>query len=263
MTSYSFDNTWKQARRRLSGIEARFDAGTIRILEACGVSPAWRCLEVGGGGGSIVAWLCERVGPEGYVLATDLDTRFLEALAYPNLDVRRHDIVSDELPEGAFDFVHSRMLLSHLPERDTALRHMAAALKPGGWLVCEELDDLSVTLVSPDDAASQALYMKIEAAVKRVMEARGHVYDYGRRLVSRFNALGLLEVEVEGRVVLRQAGPGAQVARLTVEQLRDDIVRSGLATPSEIETYLALLANPAFVAVPATLFAARGRRTAV
>ena len=261
--SYSFENAWQQARQRLSGIEARFDPGTIRMLEACAVSPGWRCLEIGGGGGSIAAWLCQRVGPEGYVLATDLDTRFLETLVHSNLDLRRHNIVTDELPEGVFDIVHSRMLLSHLHERDTALRRMAAALKPGGWLVCEELDDLSVTLVSPDDAASQSLYIKIEAAVKRVMEARGHAYDYGRCLLVRFHTLELREVEAEGRVLPRQAGPSAHVAQLTVEQLRDEIVRSGLATPSEIEAYFALLANPAFVAVPATLFAARGRRTAI
>jgi len=31
---------------------------------------------------------------------TDLDTRFLEALDYANLEVRRHNIVTDALPEA-------------------------------------------------------------------------------------------------------------------------------------------------------------------
>ncbi len=162
MAKYSFDNAWMQARERLRSIEAMADPGTIRHLEARGVVEGWYCLEIGGGGGSIAAWLCQRVGSKGHVVATDLDTRFLEALDYPNLEVRQHNIVSDDLLEVAFDLVHARMLLSHLPERDRALQRMVSALKPGGWLVTEELDNISFTLVSPTDAASARLYMKIE-----------------------------------------------------------------------------------------------------
>ena len=53
----------------------------------------WRCLEFGAGGGSIAAWLCDRVAPDGAVVATDLDTTVLEEVAHPDLD-------EDDLPEG-------------------------------------------------------------------------------------------------------------------------------------------------------------------
>ena len=55
--------------------ERERDAGTIRYLEEIGVSSGWRCLEVGGGGGTIAEWLCQRVGTAGHGAATDLDTR--------------------------------------------------------------------------------------------------------------------------------------------------------------------------------------------
>ena len=83
-------------------------------------------------------------------------------------------------PQGAFDVVHSRMGISHLPEREQVLRRMVGALKPGGWLVCEETDNISTTVVSPSDAASTALFMKIRDAITKAMAARGHVYNYGR-----------------------------------------------------------------------------------
>jgi 2-polyprenyl-3-methyl-5-hydroxy-6-metoxy-1,4-benzoquinol methylase len=231
---YALDNAWAKARQRLSAIEASYDPGTIRHLEACGVGPGWRCMEVGGGGGTIVKWLSRRVGPTGYVLATDLDTRFLEALDQSNVEVRRHNIVADHIPQNAFDLVHSRMVISHLPEREQVLRRMVAALKPGGWLVCEETDNISTTLVSPSDAASMELFMKLRDAITKAMATQGHVYDYGRQLYGRLVALGLVEVGAEGRVLLRHAGAGAELERLTIEQLRDEIIASAWATAAEV-----------------------------
>jgi ubiquinone/menaquinone biosynthesis C-methylase UbiE len=77
---------------------------------------------VGGGGGSITEWLCQQVGPRGQVVATDINTRFLEALDYPNLEVRHHDILADELEPAAFDLVHVRFVLMHLAEPRRVVR---------------------------------------------------------------------------------------------------------------------------------------------
>src|SRR5213593_2756404 len=103
MGTYSFDASWSEERKRLASIEITWDPFTIRHLEELGVAPGWRCLEVGGGGGSIVRWLCERVGPNGSATATDLDTRFLDEIGAGNLEVLRHDVASEALPEDAFD----------------------------------------------------------------------------------------------------------------------------------------------------------------
>ena len=70
-----------------------------------------RCLEIGGGRGSIARWLCEYVGPKGRVTATDLETGFLSELSLPNLDVLRHDVTRDEFPESSFELVHVRAVL--------------------------------------------------------------------------------------------------------------------------------------------------------
>src|SRR3712207_8426843 len=107
---FAFDNSWDESRRRLSALEAAFDPGTIARLEARGVGEGWRCLEVGAGGGSIADWLCRRVGSTGHVLATDLDVRFVEQLGHANLEVRRHDIRFDPLPE---DRKSTRLNSSH------------------------------------------------------------------------------------------------------------------------------------------------------
>ena len=80
MAQYAFDHNWKEERDRLASIERMLDPITVHRLESIGIKDGWRCLEVGAGGGSIAEWLCDKVGPHGSVVATDLQTKFLEAL---------------------------------------------------------------------------------------------------------------------------------------------------------------------------------------
>jgi hypothetical protein len=89
---YLLDNATREAPIRFAALSALFDSGTIGHLVKRGIGRGWHCLEVGGGGGSIVSWLAARVGPTGRVLATDIDTRFLESLSLPNVEVQKHNI---------------------------------------------------------------------------------------------------------------------------------------------------------------------------
>jgi hypothetical protein len=57
-----FGNPDERAKARYRELRALYDAQTVRHLEQRGVDQGWSCLEVGGGGGSITSWLCERVG---------------------------------------------------------------------------------------------------------------------------------------------------------------------------------------------------------
>jgi SAM-dependent methyltransferase len=178
---YVFDNAAeREARERFAALPRLYDPGTVRYLEALGVAAGWRCLEAGAGGGSVARWLAERVGPTGHVLATDVDTRFLGALAGPNLEVRRHDVTADPLPEAAFDLAHARLVLVHLPEREAVLARLVAALKPGGWLLVEEFDPLSM----PPDPALNPTERRLRAweAMYRLMANRGVDVRFGRRL---------------------------------------------------------------------------------
>src|SRR5262249_47467698 len=130
-------------------VEELLDPGTIALIERRGIGAGCSCLELGAGGGSIAKWLASRVGAAGRVLATDLDTRHLaEVAALANVEVRRHDIVADALPESDFDLVHARLVLEHLQERDAVLHKLVRALRPGGWLLVESVDYASAIAIS-------------------------------------------------------------------------------------------------------------------
>ena len=171
MSAYVFDNAAAPAGQRFAGLQASYDQVTIRQLEQIGVSAGWSCLEVGGGGGSIARWLARQVTPGGHVVVTDIDPRWLES-GYPDIELRRHDIVVDELEEDSFDLAHERLVLIHLPERDRALRRMIDSLRPGGWLLIEDFDCTWLPLGPYGEPAQAALFTRVVGSLNRVLERR-------------------------------------------------------------------------------------------
>jgi SAM-dependent methyltransferase len=259
MTQYMLMNA--EPRNRLAAIEALLDPGSVRLMESLETGQGWRCLEVGAGAGSIAAWLAHRVGPHGYVLATDLDPRYLEELAVPNLEVRRHDIATDELPEGAFDLVHARLVLEHLSERETALDRMIAALKPGGWLLVESGDYISWTPLTTEPAERAALFTKASLAALQYLP-----FDilYGRRVVGDLRARGLTEVAADGRVfVIRGGSPDALPWRAVWTTYEERLVNEGVLAAEEIAGLIALHDDPEFMWLSPIVLAAWGRRQAI
>lgn len=263
--SYAFDNALSIQRQRLGALEALLDAGTIRHLEAVGVGAGACCLEAGAGGGSIAAWLCERVGPQGAVVATDLDTTVLRDLTHPNLEVRVHDVLADDLPEEAFDLVHLRLLLAWLDDPALALHRLVAALRPGGVLLAEEMDFVSVVPDARLDLRRRSVFARVVGAHNAVLGAR-HTFDpaYGRRLAGDLADAGLVDVGSEGRVgTWRGGGPGRLVWRLTFEQLREAMVLCGAATAAEVDEAIELCSDPELAFLSQVTMAAWGRRPAV
>ena len=141
MSTYVFDQAWQKERDRLSALESLYRR---RVPPVAGRSRRRGRMAVPGGRllarGGIALWLADRVGETGHVLATDLDTRFLDGHGRANLEVRTHNIVTDPLDEAAFDVIHARAVVEHVADREQVLKRLVAALRPGGWLLIEEVD---------------------------------------------------------------------------------------------------------------------------
>ena len=256
---YVFDNAQKETEQRFAALPAMYDPGTIRHLTQLGVDEGWRCLEIGAGGGTIAKWLGERVGSKGHVLATDLDTRFLENLRLPNVEVRKHNIESDPLPPDSFDLIHLRLVLVHLVGRDRVLQSLVRALRPGGWLLAEEFDTLSMP---PDPSVNPAeTSLATDVVFREVMTARGVHLGYGRLLPGRLQQNGLVDVDAEGRIPLwRGGGYGGMLMRANFEQLRDEILATGKITAEQFNRDLARLDDENCVRPSSIMWAAWGRR---
>ena len=244
MTGYSLDNTWDQAGRRLALLESQLDPVTHRRLDATGLGAGWRCLEVGGGGGSITRWLCEQVGAMGHVLATDIEPQLLAQVQYPQLEIQRHDILNDPPPSAEFDLVHARWLLHHLPEPEDAMRQMFSVVRPGGWIVLEEVDFF------PCRISSCEIYGAFMSELARVAVAgSGGDCFWARKMLREVGRLGLENVGVEGDQFLVRGGIGwAEFFSLTALQVRARmIVPEGTLTSEAFDAAIALLADPEFI----------------
>jgi ubiquinone/menaquinone biosynthesis C-methylase UbiE len=266
MNSYIFDNAAEaETAERFAALDTLYNFRTFRFLETAGIAPGWRCLEVGGGSGAVAAWMAERVGSSGYVLVTDLDPRFMVGSAYrrpAHMELRRHDIGTDLLPEAAFDLIHARLVLQHVPQRQEALARLVAALKPRGWLVIEELDGRIVDRTIPvADTSDTERFRKMRRALQRLMDDRGFDAEWARHLYDRLKAAGLADVGMEGHLAVCEGGSsGASLEAANVAQVRKEAVAKGLITDAEIDAVLARLNAPDFAVFSPVMFTAWGRR---
>jgi SAM-dependent methyltransferase len=241
-----------------------YDPVTIRHLEAIGAVEGWKCLEVGAGAGSIAQWLSKRVGPSGTIVATDIDLRFLNRISAPNLEACRHDILKDNLEKDAYDLVHCRLLLMHLPEPVKALRKMADALSPGGWLLIEEQDYGSMLSADISGAPSSVQFAATCRASNDYVRRKGIDDPYfGRRVRGLVEQLGFTDLGQEGWTsMIRGGDPMADVMAAIWQVVVRARISAGDITREEADKVHSMLLDPAFYYLDATLFSAWGRKPA-
>ena len=133
------------------------------------------------------------------MLATDLDVRWLEQQPHdPNVELRRHNVADDPLPEQSFDLVHERLVLLHVPQHVTALGRLVSALRPGGWLLAEDFSsgvapDWFVDPVSADEHLGNRIVQEMRA----LLVQRGADPALGHKLPRLLREAGLQDVDAD------------------------------------------------------------------
>jgi SAM-dependent methyltransferase len=111
------------------------------LLDALAVTRGESLLDLATGPGTVARLASSRLGPAGYVLATDLSDAML-AIAEAKgsvpggsrIEYRRSAAVPLDAPRGAFDVVCCQHGLQFFPDRPAALSEMRRALRSGGRL---------------------------------------------------------------------------------------------------------------------------------
>lgn len=247
---------------RLQCFSHIFDPVTTRRLAALRVAEGWNCLEVGAGAGSIARWLSDQVGPSGRVVAADLDPRFLHACSRPNLEVRRHDVLKDDLEQGRYDLVHCRALLMHLPRPEAALERIAAAVKPGGWLVIEEGDMSSYAAADPAHPRAASFDRVSRAITAALQAARAMDCYFGRRVRDLVDQPGWIEAGHDGALFVHRGGEkGARFFQMSSRLAADKLVAAGALSSADRDEHYEAYDDATFRFAGMALFGGWARRT--
>ena len=263
-TTYVFDPAWSQELERLHGVEYLLDSASQRFLKELTIGNGWRCLEVGCGAGSMARWLAEQVGASGFVLATDRDVRFMRGVERANLQVRQHDLVHEDLDTATFDVAHARLVLEHIPERQQVLAKLVKAVRPGGWVLIEDIamGPREVAAISDfvHPRASGSVLERVYAAVLAQYPHVGADAAYGAHLPGALREAGLQKVRGELFAPLLAGDTRLTWLTLTVQQLRQRLVTSGAVTDAEVDEALQCIVDPAASFPPPLMVAAWGQR---
>ncbi len=129
---------WKRWWQR---IEPMLQPISDRMMELAAIQPGQLVLDVATGIGEPAMTAARRVGPSGYVIATDLSPQMLDIgraraikSGLDTIDFREMDGEMLALPEHSFDAILCRFGLMYMPDLQEALARMRDLLVAGGGL---------------------------------------------------------------------------------------------------------------------------------
>jgi demethylmenaquinone methyltransferase/2-methoxy-6-polyprenyl-1,4-benzoquinol methylase len=126
-------------------------------INASGVKPGQRVLDVASGSGDLARAFAKRVGPTGEVWATDINRDMLDVGRDRLLDhgailpMAQCDAEALPFPSNYFDCVSVAFGLRNMTHKDKALAEMCRVLRPGGRVLVLEFSRVAKPLEKPYD----------------------------------------------------------------------------------------------------------------
>ena len=208
------------AWRRWNPTLDRWYGGVTRqMLDLARIRPGQRILDIAAGAGEPAVSAAERVGPEGYVLATDISEGIVELAlqvarkrGLEQIETRAMDGEKLDLPDASFDAVLCRLGLMYMPHPVTALREWRRALKTGGRVAV-------LVFSTPDRnpwGAMPASIIRRRAQVSPPAAGQPGPFSLGNPgvLEDVFRQAGFTDVEVHAVPVPHKATRAAEYVRV-------------------------------------------------
>lgn len=252
---------------RLRAQAAEHEASARWLLDATGIRPGSRVLDVGCGPIGILGLLAERVGPAGQVVGLEREKRFAEIarrevdrLGLANVTIVEADALDSGLERESFDLVHERLVLVNVPERERLVTEMLALTAPGGTVALEDIDNVS-WVCEPLHPSWSVLI----DAFHKVFQAGGGDPFVGRRLPRMLRDAGVLDAGARLHCELPRPGEYRRTHLIALlDSIRAKVVAMNVLGDSDLDTHLEALRNhladPTTVVVDKLLVQAWGRK---
>jgi SAM-dependent methyltransferase len=243
---------------RLALLDQVYGPDAERIMTAIGIPRGGRVADIGCGTGNTARWFAHKVGPEGQTIAVDISADQLavaqssaEANGLGNIHFVRASAYETGLPRDHFDVVHCRLLLCHLVRPLDALREMAAIARPGGFVICFDLDVTGLFSIPATDC-----YVRLQALFASHDRLRGIDSALGLNLPRLFRQVGLVEPDIAFIHPVYLRGEGKRIAEYSFFEAGSHVVKAGLISDAELDR---LSAELAAVAADETVSVAQSR----
>jgi ubiquinone/menaquinone biosynthesis C-methylase UbiE len=182
-------------------VPAFFAQWAPQLVEAAGVRPGQRVLDVACGTGIVARTAAPRVGTAGSVTGVDINEAMLSVArrVSPDLEWRQGDAAALPFEDAGFDVVLSQMAMMFFPDPAAALREMARVVQPPG----------TVAILIPAGLDANPAYEAFVDIVTR------HAGPAARNLVTTYFVLGDLDRTVDlftaaGLRVTHRSSPSGQ-----------------------------------------------------
>lgn len=147
----------------------------------------------------------------------------------PNVQVVQGDAADTGLPRASFDLVHARGVLVS-PARERIVAEMVALARPGGFVVAQE-PDLLTLICEPAHPAWDTLLSAFQALVGR----HGVDLTAGRRLPGLLRQAGLVDVDAEVHTGVARPGVPRRAELLAlIASVREALIRTGTFAKDEL-----------------------------
>ena len=233
--------TGQEDAERLRLLDQLYAPATEELLDGLALRADSQVADIGCGG----AFMCARFSvrfASGVVTGVDANSQQIEiARAYvhqrklDNVGFVTASAYETGLPTGAFDLVFCRALLCHLQHPIEALAEMRRLLKPGGTLLCEDLD---APVVTTDPVMRPLAEFDV-----RIGKALGIDFNIGPKLPKLFQAVGIAGPQIKFFQPVFLTGKQKRFVEYTYAAHMPFLIDAGVATREQIEMYLAALRN--------------------
>lgn len=229
------------AKERLRLLDKAYGPATRQMLLDAGLSAETRGLDLACGIGAVSCFMAGVIGKKGSLVAADVNPdQLVVAKGHcakcehdPPIDYMETSAYETGLPSESFDLVHIRFLLCHLAEPAAALREVYRLLKPGGALVCQDIQ-ISRIFCSPENAA----FTRIDEIAVKTGRALGVDYNYGLRLPVDVMEVGFQPPEVRFIQPVYLRGPEKRLWEHTIREATPAILHTGAASQDEMNGLL-------------------------
>lgn len=237
--------TGKQGEKRLNLLHSVYGPGTEKLLLDIGLRPGTKVADIGCGPGVVTCFMALHIGDEGLALGVDASADQLavgreEAAmkGLKNVRFAQANVYELGLGADAFDLVYSRSLLSHLKNPQDALNEMAKLVRPGGVLVCEDID-MSSIFSTP--ASSE--YKRMVEMLLALSRDRSTDYCVGVHMPGLFTRAGFNDLHVSSYQPVFNTGEKKRYWEYTLYELIPVLIRIGVTTQQEMDELSAGLAR--------------------